>query len=289
MSNNENGRIAGRAAVISGAASGLGEAMARRFVAEGARCLLTDIRGEAVELLAQELGGDTIAMRVDVTQEDQVAASVAAAREHFGGIDILVNNAGQIGAAGPIAQTRLDDWHRTLDVLLTSVFLGIKHAAGPMVAAGRGSIINLTSVAGLVGGLGPHAYTAAKHGVVGLTRSAASELSEFGVRVNCIAPGSIVTPMTAEAGAGDASDIEGARERIGQDSLLPGRAGVPEDIAAAALYLASDEAGYVNGHCLSVDAGSAVIPKRHGWVDRRGYFGGLAAAEDGSEHAAGGR
>lgn len=289
MTDSGNSRIAGRTAVISGAASGLGEAIARRFVSEGARCLLTDIRREAVEAVARDLGGDTTAMRVDVTREDEVADSVAAASERYGGIDILVNNAGQIGAAGPIARTQVEDWHRTLDVLLTSVFLGIKHAAGPMAAAGRGSIINLTSVAGLVGGLGPHAYTAAKHGVVGLTRSAASELSHFGVRVNCIAPGSIVTPMTAEAGAGDVSDIEGARERIGQNSLLPGRAGVPEDIAAAALYLASDEAGYVNGHCLSVDAGSAVIPRRHGWVDRSGYFGGLAAGQGETGHTVGGR
>jgi xanthoxin dehydrogenase len=268
----EGGRLPGHVAVVTGAGSGIGEAIVRRFVAEGALCVAADVRTDACRELADAYGGRVRATRCDVTVEDDVAAAIDLAVTTFGRLDGVVNNAGIIGAVGPIATTSREQWNATLAVLLDGVFLGVKHAARVMVPRGEGSIINVASVAGVVGGLGPHAYTAAKHGVVGLTRSAASELGAHGVRVNCIAPGSVVSPMTAEAGSGDPADIDGAHARIAEGSLIAGRAGTPEDIAAAAVYLASPDAGYVTGHCLSVDAGRASVAAPYRFADRDGQF-----------------
>ena len=166
----------------------------------------------------------------------------------------MFNNAGILGAVGSISRTSVEDWDRSVAVLLRSVFLGMKHAARVMVPQRSGVIISTSSTAGITGGLGPHAYTACKTAVIGLTRSVAGELAQHGVRVNAIAPGNTVTGMTAFAYTGDASEIEATTERIRAGSNL-GIAGEPVDIANAALYLASDEARYVTGHCLVVDAG----------------------------------
>ncbi len=258
-------RLKGKVALVTGAASGIGAGTARLFHAEGASVILADMQEGPGGALAEALGARARFVRVDVTSEDDIAAAVDAAVSSFGALDIMVNNAGIVGAVGSIGQTPLEDWNRTIAVLLTGVFLGIKHAARVMIPQRRGSILSVASTAGVMGGLGPHAYTAAKHGVVGLTKSAASELAPHGVRVNAVAPGNTVTAMTAFVITGDGADEETARKRIAEGAPL-GIAGGPEDPAYAMLYLASDEARYVTGHTLLVDSGQTVsggIPPFH--------------------------
>jgi NAD(P)-dependent dehydrogenase (short-subunit alcohol dehydrogenase family) len=259
------GRLDGKVAVITGAASGIGAAAARLFHAEGASVVITDMQTGPGEAVARELGARARFARCDVTSEADIAAAVDLAVAEFGGLDIMVNNAGIVGAVGPIKDTPLDDWNRTLAILLTGVFLGIKHAARVMVPQRRGSILSIASTAGVMGGLGPHAYTAAKHGVVGLTKSAASELAQHGVRVNAVAPGNTVTAMTAFVVTGDAADHEKTARQIASGAPL-GIAGTPEDPGWALIYLASDEARYVTGHTLLVDSGQTTggsVPAFH--------------------------
>ena len=258
-------RLKGKVAVVTGAASGIGAGTARLFHAEGACVVLADMQEGPGAALARALGARAHFIRVDVTSEADVSAAVDAAVSVFGGLDIMVNNAGIVGAVGSIAETPLEDWNRTIAVLLTGVFLGIKHASRVMIPRKRGSILSVASTAGVMGGLGPHAYTAAKHGVVGLTKSAASELAPHGIRVNAVAPGNTVTAMTAFVITGDGADQETTRRRIAEGAPL-GIAGGPEDPAYAMLYLASDEARYVTGHTLLVDSGQTVsggIPSFH--------------------------
>jgi NAD(P)-dependent dehydrogenase (short-subunit alcohol dehydrogenase family) len=258
-------RLKDKVAVITGAASGIGAGTARLFHAEGASVIIADMQEGPGSKLAQQLGSRARFIRADVTSEADVAAAVDLAVSAFGGLDVMVNNAGIVGAVGPIKDTPLEDWNRTIAILLTGAFLGIKHAARVMTAQRRGSILSVASTAGVMGGLGPHAYTAAKHGVVGLTKSAASELAQYRIRVNAVAPGNTVTAMTSSLLAGDAADHETTRQRIAAGSPL-GIAGAPEDPAYAMLYLASDEARFVTGHTLLVDAGQTTggtIPAFH--------------------------
>jgi NAD(P)-dependent dehydrogenase (short-subunit alcohol dehydrogenase family) len=252
------GRLEGRVAVVTGGANGIGEGTVRRFVAEGASVVIADMQREPGEALCAELGDATRFIGADVTQEADVAAAVALAVSEFGRLDVMFNNAGIVGAIGRIADTPVEDWDRTVAVLMRSVFLGIKHAARTMVPQGSGSIISTSSSAGILGGLGPHCYTACKHAVIGLTRSAASELGSSGIRVNAISPGSTVTAMTSAVITGDHTATEAAARQIAAGSHL-GIAAFPVDIANAALYLASDEARYVTGHTLVVDAGQTTI------------------------------
>ncbi len=247
-------RLQDKVAVITGAASGIGEGTARRFVAEGAKVVIADFQADAGAALADELGDAAVFHLTDVTVEDQVAAAVDLAMSTWGRLDAMFNNAGIVGVVGPISETSGDAWHRTIDVLLHGVFYGVKHASRVMGPQGSGSIISTSSTAGILGGLGPHGYTAAKHGVIGLTKSVANEMAQYSVRVNAISPGNTVTAMTAGVGTGDHTDIEGTSKYIAKGSPL-GYAGFPEDIANAALYLASDESRYVSGHTLVVDAG----------------------------------
>ena len=256
------GRLGGKVAVITGAASGIGAGTVRRFVAEGARCVIADVQDEPGHALAAELGDSARYLHADVAVEADVANLVDAAVEHFGRLDCMFNNAGILGAVGPIAETESAAWRRTIDVLLTSVFFGIKYAARVMIPQGSGTILNTTSTAGLRAGLGPHLYTTAKHGVVGLTQSVATELGRHGIRVNAIAPGATVSGMTAYVSTGDATALDEASRRIARNVPL-GRPGYPQDIANAALYLASDEASWVNGAVLVVDAGGEVIGDRN--------------------------
>ena len=262
-----SGRLENKVAVITGGASGIGEGTVRRFVAEGAKCVIADIQYERAEELAEELGENAVAFSVDVADESQVKATVEFAVSEFGQLDIMFNNAGILGSVGPISEIDGDGWLRTIDVLLNSVFYGIKHAAKIMIKQGSGSIINTASTAGVRAGLGPHVYTAAKHGVVGLSQSVATELGPHGVRVNVIAPGGTISGLTARLVTGDHENLEKASTIIGAHNPLR-RAGRPEDIANAVLYLASDEASFTTGAVLVVDAaGETIADRNHRFVD----------------------
>ena len=190
-----------------------------------------------------------------MTEEADVEELMEAAVSTYGSLDIVMNNAGIVGSRGPISSTDASEFKATLDILLYGTFLGIKHAAPYMEQQKSGSIINVASTAGVTGGLGPHVYAAAKHGVVGLTKNVAAELCRSGVRVNCIAPGSTVTPLVAAAYTDDHEAIEEVSEIVKAKSPILNRPGMPLDVANAALYLASDESGNTNGHCLVVDGG----------------------------------
>jgi NAD(P)-dependent dehydrogenase (short-subunit alcohol dehydrogenase family) len=181
-----------------------------------------------------------------------------AALEQFGKLDIVFHSAGIVGAVGPIATTPSAEWRFTIDVLLNGTFYTLKHAARVMIPQRSGSIISMASTAGLQGGLGPHAYAAAKHAVVGLTKNVATELCGKGIRVNAIAAASVATPMVASVLTGDPNDIEGAKAKLAEVSPLVGRPGLALDVANAALWLASDESGYTTGHTLTTDAGITI-------------------------------
>ncbi len=249
------GRYEGKVALITGGASGLGEATARLLVAEGGKVIIADYGVERGEAVAKSLGDKAIFAQCDVTKEADVAAAVDAGIAKFGRLDSAFANAGIVGVVGPIADTPMDDFDKTMAVLVRGVFLTFKHAARGIIASGNGGcIIGTASVAGVQGGLGPHAYAMAKSGVIGLARSAASELAAFKIRANSIAPGSIPTGMTAHVIAGDPNDLKTASERIGSMSPL-GRAAHANDIAETALFLFSDGGSYITGQNITVDAG----------------------------------
>ena len=251
-------RLKGKVAVITGAASGIGAATAKIYVEQGARIVLGDIQDEAGVALAEALGGSNTAIfrHCNVTNEDHVQGLVDAALSEFGQIDVMFNCAGIVGAVGPMSTTPADEWKLTIDIMVNGVFYGMKHASRHMKEAGSGSIISMSSTAGVMGGLGPHAYTAAKHAVVGMTKNLAAEVGGFGVRVNCIAPAGMATPMVAEVITGNHQNLEDTIAALAEGSPLKGRAGLAEDVANAALWLASDESGYTSGLTLTVDAGA---------------------------------
>lgn len=250
-------RLEGKVAVITGAASGIGAATAKTFVDHGARVVLGDIQDEAGEGLATALGGASQAIfrHCNVTEEAEVQALVEAAVSEFGQIDVIFNCAGIVGAVGPMSTTPAEEWKLTIDIMVNGVFYGMKHASRYMKEAGSGSIISMSSTAGVMGGLGPHAYTAAKHAVVGMTKNLAAEVGGCGVRVNCIAPAAMATPMVADVVTGDHRNLDETINTLAGLSPLKGRAGLAQDVANAALWLASDESGYTSGLTLTVDAG----------------------------------
>ena len=251
-------RLSGKTAVITGAASGIGAASARRFVKEGCRVVLGDIQQDKGNALCQELGSAVVFAKCDVTKEEEVAGLVDLAVKEFGHLDIMFNNAGIVGAVGPIDTALEAEWAASIDVLLNGVFYGMKHAARVMKPRGSGNIISMASTAGLMGGLGPHAYAAAKHAVVGLTKNVGAELCRFGIRVNGIAAAGMATEMVAAVLTGNPDDIDEAKRILAEASPLKDRPGLVEDVANAALWLASDESGYTNGHTLTTDAGITV-------------------------------
>ena len=248
-------RLEGRTAVITGGASGIGAASVRLFAAEGARVLIADTQEERGRALAAELGESALFRRVDVTREADVKGAIDEVVARWGRLDCIFNNAGFGGALGPIEQTSVEDFDITFDVLVKGPFLGIKHAAPVMKAQRSGSILSTASVAGLQTGHSPHLYSVAKAAVIHLTRSVALELGEYGIRVNCICPGIIATPLAA--GRPNVSDEGLAKMKLALGKSQPlGRIGDPEDIARAALWLASDESSFVTGHAQVVDGGA---------------------------------
>jgi NAD(P)-dependent dehydrogenase (short-subunit alcohol dehydrogenase family) len=258
------GRLDGKVAVITGGASGMGRATVELFLHEGARVVAADLNDANGSALLEKVAsggssGRVDFIRVDVSEENQVVAMLERARERFDRLDILFNNAGVGGAFGPITEISVGDWDFTQAVLLRSVFLGIKHGARMLIAQGQGgSIINTASIAGLRGGGGPQAYSAAKAGVINLSQTTAIELAQHRVRVNAICPGIIVTPLM------DRGKPERAAARAAGLQPWPD-AGAVEDIAHAALYLASDESRFVTGQTLTVDGGlMAAGPKLYG-------------------------
>jgi NAD(P)-dependent dehydrogenase (short-subunit alcohol dehydrogenase family) len=247
------GRLKGKVAIVTGSASGIGRESAIRMAAEGAMVVGGDLNeggGQETVAMCREKGGDASFLQTDVTNESQILGLVEHAAERFGGIDILFNNAGATGAIGPIEGTPVEDWDRTQNILLRSAFLGIKHVVPYMKKRGSGSIISTSSIAGLAGFQGLHAYCSAKAGLINLTRSAAIELGSHRIRVNCICAGEILTPMRS----GDRSAEEAEQELAKRQPVR--RAGRTSDIAGAVVYLASDEAEWVTGVALPVDGGA---------------------------------
>lgn len=248
------GRLEGRVAIVTGGASGMGLGTVERFLDEGASVVCADLNvGKGEELVAaRTAAGDADRLRfsrADVADEGDVAALVSQAVESFGRLDVMFNNAGIGGAFGPITELEADGWDETFAVDVRSVFLGIKHAAKVMIEAGTGgSIINTASVAGLGGGAGPQAYSAAKAAVINLTTTAAAELARHRIRVNAICPGVIYTPLM-HMGNEAAAD-----EWVEKLQPWPER-GEPRHIAGAALFLASDDGEFVTGQAIVVDGG----------------------------------
>lgn len=244
-------RLASKVAIVTGAARGIGEQIARLFAQEGAAVLVSDRRDELGEAVAESIraaGGRAAYHNLDVTQEAGWASAVAAASQAFGGVDVLVNNAGIIRVQS-LAETSLDEFQKVLNTNLVGAFLGMKAVLEPMRARGGGSIVNFSSVQGLEGRERMPAYTAAKFGVRGLSKTAAIELGPLGIRVNTIYPGPTRTKMTERKGWTDA-DYDAAYSRYPL-----GRMAAPEEIARVALFLASDEASFVTGGDYAVDGG----------------------------------
>jgi len=248
-------RLEGRTAIITGGASGIGAASVRLFVDEGARVVIADAQEDRGEALAGELGESAVFQKVDVSVESDVRAVVDETMRRWGRLDCIYNNAGFGGALGPIEETTVEEFDITFDVLVKGVFLGIKYAAPAMRAGGGGSIISTASVAGLKSGESPHLYSVAKAAVIHLTKSVALELGADDIRVNCICPGIVATPLAA--GRPEASDEALSKlAHVTRNAQAMGRTGQPEDIARAALWLASDESSWVTGTAQVVDGGA---------------------------------
>jgi 3alpha(or 20beta)-hydroxysteroid dehydrogenase len=236
------GRLAGKVALISGGARGMGASHAREMVAHGAKVVCGDILDADGDQVVGELGDAARYVHLDVTRPEEWEAAVATTISEFGGLDVLVNNAGILNI-GTIEDYELAEWRRILDVNLTGVFLGIRAVTPTMKAAGRGSIINISSIEGMAGTIACHGYTATKFAVRGLTKSTALELGPFGIRVNSVHPGLVKTPMA-----------DWVPEDIFQSAL--GRIAQPREVSNLVVYLASDESSYSTGAEFVVDGGT---------------------------------
>ena len=240
------GRLEGKVAIITGAARGQGEAEARRFVAEGAQVLLTDVLDDEGQAAADSLGEAAAYLHLDVTSEDEWIAAVAHCEERFGAVNVLVNNAGILDFS-PIHKQDVARFRTVLEINLVGPLIGMKTVAPAMKRAGGGSIVNVSSNAGIVGLPSAGAYVSSKWGLRGLSKTAALDLGAVGVRVNSVHPGGILTPMT---------DFEGSADSGWARALPMGRMGQPDEVANVVTFLASDEASYVTGAEWSVDGGA---------------------------------
>ena len=267
------GKLDDRVAVITGGASGIGKAIGELFAKEGARVVVSDIQDELGQKLTKSLGDNAAYIHADVSMEDDVKGMFDYAMDTYGRIDCIVNNAGMGGVKGEIESIPVAEFDRTIAILLRGVFLGMKHAAPVMKKQGGGNIINMASIAGLRGISQNHPYSAAKAAVIQLTRTAAMELAYYKIRVNSICPGSIVTSIFGAAKG--MSSAESAKTydnltRLFEKAQPIRRTGLPEDIARAALWLASDDSGFVTGHALVVDGGMSagqMWPQQMRWID----------------------
>lgn len=248
-------RLRDKVAIVTGGAGGIGSAVARRLVSEGAQVVVADIDLGRATSVANELGSAALPVEYDAGDADSIRGLVEATVRHFGGLDILHNNA---AVTDPAVQSQdrtapeipVEVWQKVLDVNLTGYLIGCKYAVPEMIKRGGGSIINTASGSGMLGDLVRVAYGTSKAGIIALTKYVATQHGRDGVRCNAIAPGVIVTQALREA----ASDILAIQSR----HVVIKRLGVPEDIAGLVAYLASDEAGYITGQCISIDGGAAM-------------------------------
>jgi NAD(P)-dependent dehydrogenase (short-subunit alcohol dehydrogenase family) len=248
--------LAGRAGIVTGGGSGLGRATALELAAAGARVVVVDRTAEAADGVVAEIeasGGTAKAVVADVTDPDACTRMVTACADAYGRLDLAVNSAGTTGTPGSVVDYPLDAWRATMAVNLDGVFFSMRAELGAMVPAGSGAIVNVASGAGLVGFAGLPAYVASKHGVVGLTKSAAIECARSGVRINCVCPGSARTPMLEGFMGGDPKV-----ERAMAAGAPIGRLATPEEIAHAIVWLCTDAASYMVGHALAVDGGATI-------------------------------
>ncbi len=250
--------LQGRVTIVTGGASGIGAAVALRFIDAGATVVLADVQDDRGRRLAEALGPACHYRRADVSHEAEVRELILGTRAEHGRLDCLVNNAGIAGPGGGIAQIQPDSWDAVMGVVLRSVYLGIHFAAPVMTAQGHGSIINMASVAGFRAGYGSHVYSAAKAAIMQLTVTVGMELGESGVRVNCVCPGAIATPLFGKAAGLGPEEADAAvaplRSALARAQPIQ-RAGEADDVAQAVLWLAGDGAAFVNAHALVVDGG----------------------------------
>ena len=247
------GRVEGKVALVTGGASGIGRATALAFAREGAKLVIADMNeegGQQTVHMITENGGEATFIRTDVSQAVEVQALISKAVETYGRLDCAHNNAGIAGGVRALtAEYPEERWQQVIAVNLTGVWFCMKYEIPQMLTQGGGAIVNTASALGLVGGRGTAAYVASKHGVVGLTKTAALEYAQQGIRVNCVCPGAIQTPMTDRAWSDP-----GRRARVIASEPI-GRIGKPEEIAEAVVWLCSDAASFVTGHAMSVDGG----------------------------------
>lgn len=267
------GRLNEHVALITGGTSGIGQSTVERFVAEGAHVVFTGRQEDKAAALCAELGDHASFIRADVTVEADVAAAVEFTVERHGRINSLFNNAGAPGVGGSIRNIESDAFDATVAVLFRSVFLGMKYVTPVMYEQGSGSIINNASVAGHRTGYGPHIYSACKAAVAHLTRSVATETIEKGVRTNAISPGFIATPIFGRSMGLTPEESEQRIDRLEAMGSEAGKVGRPDDIANAAVYLASDESEFVNGVDLVVDGG-AILGRT--WTEANRGMGAIA-------------